>query len=109
MLIENGIQGIATLDLYFDSAGRVDKADVWRLQKNGFKNQHFTAEFELPYTLANSFRLDKNSSGSFTILRRHYMHECASPIGLDLACLALKAHGAVQRNLSSFYQIRFFL
>lgn len=136
ILIENGVQGIATLDLYFDQEGNIDAdqsrffgdnryvrgilvraarkgvvkwylSDAVRLQKDQFKNQHFRAEFAISYTLPSISRIEKNSLGSYTFLRRHYMHECANPTGIDVACLAAKAYGALQSEFSDSYKIKF--
>lgn len=135
ILVENDLQGIATFELYFDQEGNIDEikskffgdnrwvrgllvrasrqglvkwylSDALRLKKSQFKNQHFRAEFEISYTLPNASRVEANSPGSYTILRRHYIYECANPAGVDIACLAMKVHGAMQRGLSSSYKIR---
>jgi hypothetical protein len=136
ILIENGIQGIATLDLYFDDDGSVDEArskffgdnrwvrgllvraarqgilkwyvhDTFRLKKSEFRNQHFRADFEISYSQPSSSKIEKTGSGFYTFTRRHYMHECADPTGVSVTCLAMKIYGATERRLSSDYRMKY--
>lgn len=136
LLIENSVEGTATLDLFFDHDGNVDedhskffganrfvrgvlvkasrtaliqwyRADAVRLNKDQFRDQHFRAELSISYVRPDESRMEKTSSGSYLMVRRHYMHECATPFGLDVACLALKAKGATERAFSDGYKNRF--
>jgi len=45
--------------------------------------------------------------GSYTITRRHYMHQCANPFGVDLYCVAIKTYGAVNNLLTHESRILF--
>lgn len=136
LLIENGVQGISTLDLYFDSMGNVDESkssftganrsvrgllvkaarsgilkwyemDAFRLEKQAFRNQHFRADFSISYTQTDLSELKRVAVSSYSITRRHYMHECASPIGVDLSCVALKTYGALDNLLSREARVKF--
>lgn len=135
ILIENGVQGTATLDLYFDSRGEIDenrskflgghrslrgllvrasrqglekwyRADGARLDKDQFKNQHFHADFSISYTLTEASKVEKEGEGSYRLVRRHYSSVCANPMGLDLACIAVKGYGAVRRALTDDYRVK---
>lgn len=134
ILVENGIRGIATLDLYFDNNGNIDEslskffgsnrsvrgllvkaarlglvkwylADSFLLKKEQFKNQHFRAEFIISYTLDSRSEIQKSSSGLYTFLRRHYLHQCAQPTGVDVACVAARIYGFARSKVSSSYRI----
>jgi len=136
LLIENGVQGVAILDLYFDSEGNVNEGhstvtgdngsvrgmlvkaardgivkwyqtDAFRLKKDEFKNQHFRTEFAMSYTQASESSLVKSAAGNYAITRRHYMHQCAVPGGVDIYCLAMKTYGAVNNLLTHESRILF--
>lgn len=136
ILIENGVQGVATLDLYFDKDGNIDEArtklfggnrsvrgllahasrsglvkwyrsDADQLKRDQFKNQHFRADFVISHALEDASRLEKTSQGSYTFLRRHYVHKCANPTGVDVACVAMKTYGFIRGNVSKAYKARF--
>jgi hypothetical protein len=135
ILLENGVQGTATLDLYFDHEGNVDEgrskffganrsvrgllvkasrqglmkwylADIFRLQRDQFKDQHFRAEFTISYSLPSISEIQKPGMNSYAFVRRRYVHECINPTGLDVACAAIKLSGAIQRETSTTYKIR---
>ena len=98
-LSENGVQGIATLDLYFDNEANVDESrskfsgghrmirgllvkatrlgvlewfqsDALRLRKVQFRNQHYHASFEISFALGSSSEVTRVSPGSYSMLRR---------------------------------------
>lgn len=98
LLAEDGLQGLATLDLYFDREGRVDEtksrflgsnrylrgvlvraarkglvewglSDASRLKKDQFRNQHFRADFELSHLLRLGSELQKTMPNSYRFIR----------------------------------------
>jgi hypothetical protein len=128
ILMENGVQGTAAIDLRFDSEGRVDEtrstwtgshravrgllvqatrlglvewyeSDAYRLHRDEFRNQHFQAAFEITYTQAGESRIDQTGPGSYQMLRRRQKQVCAHPGGIELVCLARKTQGAVENLL----------
>jgi hypothetical protein len=136
LLVENGVQGTASLDLYFDHEGIIDEAksifggsnrsvrgilahaaregilawyrsDAFRLRKDQFKDQHFHADFSLSYVQQDESKLVKDEMGSYTITRKRYISECANPMGLDLTCVAIKGYGAIGNLVSSKYTLEF--
>ncbi len=130
ILIENNVQGTAVLDLYFDFNGKIDetnsrlsgshvairgllvkaarlalqdwyRSDVYRLKRDQFRNQHFHANLEVTHTESDLSELKKLGSDQYQLTRRRYKNEiCAVPGSVDLACLAMKAKGAVENLVS---------
>ena len=130
ILVENGVQGIASLDLYFDSEGNIDetkskfagpnrsvrgllarasregivnwyKSDVLRLDREQFKNQHFRADFALSYLEEESTKITKNGTVNYTFVRRRRLMTCASPMGVDVTCMATRAYGSIRNAVTS--------
>lgn len=108
ILSENGIQGIAVLELVFDSKGKVDEtqskffggtriirglfvkaartgiiswyeSDAVRVRPERFRNQHFRAVFEVSSYFADKSQTKKISSGSYEFVRRRYAPTCIEP------------------------------
>lgn len=136
LLIENGVEGYSTLDLYFDSEGEIDEArsgfsgshrlvrgllaraarrgiekwylsDGGRLEREQFRNQHFRADFSISRTQTSDSRVEKNGEDSYRIVRRHHASLCATPFGVDLACIAVKGYGAVKNAITDESRVRF--
>ena len=105
LLAENGVQGNARLDLIFDSLGEVIeemsfftgthrairgllvkasrvgivewyRSDAYRLHREDFKNQHFTAELSLS-VLSSETKWLRGASGEYQLVRRHRVSACA--------------------------------
>ena len=135
ILIENGVTGTASLDLYFDSEGEIDEVrsqflgghrslrgllvrasrqglETWyrssggRLKRDEFKNQHFRADFSISYALTEASRVEKEAEGSYLLTRRSSASICAQPTGVDVTCLMMKGYGVAQRNFSDSYRSR---
>ena len=116
ILMEQGVQGIATLELFFDDKGEVDESkskcfgdnrlvrgllvkavryglaewfinEAQRLEKEKFRNQHFRADFEISHLLGSSSELTKSVTGAYQFKRRRFAHTCVSPIGIGGAGL----------------------
>ena len=133
LLKENGIQGTATLDLYFDHDGNIDEDrskllgsnryvrgllgrasrnalvqwyehDAHHLKKNQFKDQHFHAEFIISYILPSMSEWEKRGPNSYSISRRHLMYECGSHMGFDLTCAASTLYGITKKLTSNQYR-----
>jgi hypothetical protein len=108
MLAENGVYGLATLDLYFDREARIDESRsrfsgdnrwvrgllvsaarkglvAWynsiggRLEREKFRNQHFRADFVITYTSTQSSDLQKEEEGSYHMVRRSLVQTCLNP------------------------------
>lgn len=108
MLAENGVQGMATLDLYFDHEARIDESrshimgdnrwirglfvkaarigleDWFRgmgasLKKSQFRDQHFRADFVITYANTHSSELEKNGESSYHLVRRQLVQTCLNP------------------------------
>lgn len=108
MLAENGIHGMATLDLYFDHNAQIDESrsrmlgdsrwirglfvkaarigieDWFRgmggsLNKDQFRDQHFRADFIITYTSTHSSELEKNGEASYHLVRRQLVQTCLNP------------------------------
>jgi len=104
-LYENGVHGIATLDLYFDGSGNVDESrsqcqgghrsirgiligatrnallewfanEAGRITKEQFRNQHFRAEFALSTFLGDANEVTQQTLGSYSFLRRKSRQTC---------------------------------
>lgn len=80
--------------------------DGARLAKEQFKNQHFRADFSISYTLTDASRVDRIGEDSFHFVRRHYRSVCANPMGVDLACLAVKGYGAIRNAFTNEDRIK---
>lgn len=136
LLIENGVEGVASLDLYFDNEGLVDEmrsafggdnrmlrgifvratrtgltkwylSDAYRLKKNQFRNQHFHAEFALSAVAKEDSRVEKTGTDAYAF-RRHRMKDyCLRPGAVDLSCLTIKAYGAVYNTVSRRHKVMF--
>lgn len=135
LLIRDGVTGNASLDLYFDNDGLVDEnntvfsgsnryvrgllvkatrdglvkwyeTDGIHLNRDEFRNQHFQVDFEISYTEESISKYEKIVPNSYSFIRRHYRHECASPTGIDVACLAIKAYGVVDKAVSPEFKIK---
>jgi hypothetical protein len=136
LLIQNSIQGQSQLDLYFDHEGEVDEKrsrflggprairgllvlaarkglkhwyqgiSALSLSKGQFKNQHFRANFELSYELNTLHKLRKEHDGNYQFVRRENINPCVNTF-LDLACMASKAYGALQKATSDEYKIKY--
>lgn len=136
LLFENGVQGTAGLDLYFDQKGEIDEVrsrffgdhrtirglfvqasrkglESWyrsagaRLRRGEFKNQHFHADFSISYLAESQSNLFKQAENDYRFVRRHFASVCANPMGVDIACLAIKGYGAVKRMVSDSEKVRF--
>jgi hypothetical protein len=108
MLPENGVQGIATLDLYFDHDARVDETrsrlmgdnrwirglftkaarvglEEWfrgmggSLAKAQFRDQHFRADFVITYTNTHSSELERSGENAYHLVRRQLVQTCLNP------------------------------
>ncbi len=135
LLIEGGIRGTASLDLYFDARGEIDEARSkfsgdhralrgllvlasrrglrqWyqgagaRLAFDQFRNQHFHADFTSSSILSDVNRIERNGSGDYRFVRRHFVSMCANPFGVDLSCVMLKAYGAVKRVTTREFEVK---
>ncbi len=139
LLVKDGIQGTALLDLYFDSNGNVEEtrsriqgsnrsirglfvravrkalpgwylSDASRLAKNQFRSQHFRADFVISHGVKTVNSVSKGDDGTYSILRRRYVHPCwlPHPTGVipDVFCLAIRAAGAVEQQVSSTYRMK---
>ena len=129
LFVENNIEGNASLDLHFDSEGRIDeihsifsgnhhavrglfvqaarkgiqewyRSDAYRLHKDQFKNQYFHASLEITTVFHDYSEVTKSGAASYQIIKRKFKNPCASPLGVDLKCLALKASGAVENAIN---------
>lgn len=140
LLVENGVEGAASLELYFDSNGDVDENksyfggddilirgafaravrsglvqwyvfDAHRLNKDQFRNQHFSLQFSLSAVFGEDSKLAKSSPNSYSFLRRRVKDYCLRPFNgapsLDVSCVALKAYGAVANSISRKRRIMF--
>jgi hypothetical protein len=138
MLAENGIHGMASLDLYFDHNAQIDESrsrmlgdsrfirglfvqaarvglmDWFRgmggtLSKDQFRDQHFRADFVITYTSTRLSELEKNGEGSYHLVRKSLVQTCLNPAmgGVDMTCAALRVAGAISKQVSSDYKIRF--
>ncbi|MFL5815000.1 MAG: hypothetical protein ACJ763_15600 [Bdellovibrionia bacterium] len=109
MLAENGVQGMATLDLYFDHDARVDETrsrlmgdnrwirglfakaarnglEEWfrgmggNLKRAQFRDQHFRADFVITYTNTHASELERNGENSYHLVRRQLVQTCLNPV-----------------------------
>jgi hypothetical protein len=136
LLVENSVQGTASLDLRFDRDGNIseseseflgserhvrgllvkasrmgllewNKSDAYRLHKDEFKGQHFHANFEVSYLEADLSQVSKNGADTYKMTRRRFKDvSCGAPISPDLICIALKAKGAVENLLNDNSRIK---
>lgn len=110
LLVENGVEGLASLDLYFDHEGNIDEArsvfggdnslirgvlvratraglvkwylyDAHRLKKEQFRNQHFYAQFSLSAVFGENSELAKTAPNAYTFRRRRAKDYCLRPFG----------------------------
>jgi hypothetical protein len=108
MLAENGVHGMATLDLYFDHDAHIDESrsrmlgdnrwirglfvkaarigleDWFRgmggsLNKAQFRDQHFRADFVITYTNTHASDLEKNGESNYHMVRRQLVQTCLNP------------------------------
>jgi hypothetical protein len=108
MLVEHGVQGIATLDLYFDQNGSIDeekssfsgdnrmvrgllvkavrkglvnwyRSGLTRLEKEKLRNQHFRSDFVISYFLPTESALIKTNESAYKMLRRELIATCIAP------------------------------
>ena len=134
VLVEQGVQGVASVDLYFDSRGLIDehrslvagdhgslrgvmvramrsgllswyRSDAIRLKREEFRNQHFRADFVLSYTLASDDRNEKLGAGRYHFLRRKQLSTCLYPGAVDVACAAMKIAGFIKKQTSDKYNV----
>lgn len=135
LLVEDGISGNASLDLYFDYNGMVDEdrsifsgsnkfvrgllvkatrdgllkwyeTDGTHLRTDEFRNQYFHVDFEISYTQDNVSKFEKLISNTYSFTRRQYRHVCANPAGVDLACVAMKTYGVINKAVSPEFKIK---
>ena len=111
LLVENGVEGLSSLDLYFNNSGEIDEARSecngdnkiirgilvraarqgimkWylfatnkRLKKEQFRNQHFHAEFALSAVFGPESKLQKTAPDTYSLLRRRSKDYCLRPFG----------------------------
>lgn len=135
LLIQAGITGVSSLDLYFDLNGGVDesksefagsnayvrgllvravrkglvawyRSDGGRLEKDQFRGQHFRASFTISFVQAPETLLTKTVNGHYSFKRRAGVTICATPSGVDLACLAIQGYGKLRSVFSDKYRIQ---
>lgn len=107
MLAENGVQGVATLDLYFDDQGLVNEAkskcfgdrrvlrgllvkatrealvewfvnDAKRIRRDQFRNQHFRADFVIVGNEFDSAEQNRGIAGTYNFVRKKHIRNSAS-------------------------------
>jgi len=111
ILVENGVSGVATLDLYFNSSGLIDesKSEIFgpnssirglltraarkaiadwfnseaiQLERSQFSDQHFRAEFVLSSVNKSISSVSKLTFNRYRILRRKYKNNvCVGSFG----------------------------
>lgn len=111
MLAENGVQGNATLDVYFNSDGELDEDrsktygdnryvrglliratrkglvewqtnEANRIRKDQFRNQHFRADFVIAYSQTDQSEVIKTQPGSYQFLRKRVSNvTCLGAVG----------------------------
>lgn len=110
LLVEFGIEGLASLDLYFDSNGEIDEhaskylgssrllrgvlvqasrkgliqwfsSDAKRLNRDQFKNQHYRADFTISSFLSTKSTWDRNALGRYQFMRRRTAENCVAAAG----------------------------
>lgn len=138
LLIENGIEGVARLDLYFDENGEIEenksefsgdnrlvrgllvravreslihwyaRGDIYRLKKEQLKNQHFQAQFSLTQFLSAASTYERVAPNNYLFVRRHNLNQCAQPTGVDITCVAMRISGAIKNTYSQRARLRFY-
>ncbi|MBL7715451.1 MAG: hypothetical protein JNL01_08260 [Bdellovibrionales bacterium] len=133
--IENSISGQVTLNLYFDSEGRIEeyrsdftgdsrilrglfvkatrdaliawyRSQALHLRAHQFVGQHFQAQFGYSFVpIASDESLKKIAPGQYLLARKVYLHSCATPTGVDLFCAAVKGVRQVKKWTDD-YKIR---
>lgn len=114
LLVEYGVQGVASVELYFDHAGEVDESrtrvngghrlirgllvrasrqglvdwyqsSVSRIEKEKFRNQYFRADFSITYTSRPVDQMIKVSEGSYRFVKRRTSRVCLNPTPVGAA------------------------
>jgi hypothetical protein len=109
MLAENGVHGLASLDLFFDHEAKIDEnrshfygdnrlvrgllvkatrkaLEDWfhgcggKLAREQFRDQHFQADFIITFTSTQSSELQKEQEGSYHLYRRSLVQTCLNPM-----------------------------
>jgi hypothetical protein len=125
MLAENGVYGLASLDLYFDHDGNVDEYrskcgganrvvrgllveatrsgllewfanEAKRIRRDQFRDQHFRADFMVSAVENSENSLSKAGPEYHFVRRIHYNPTCLEPGTVDLACAGMRIIGLIK-------------
>ena len=109
LLVENGVEGYATLEIFFNSQGRIDEgkssclgshrslrglliravrgalvdwysSDAVRLSPEQFRDQHFRANFEITFSQPAASQVDRIAPGTYSFLRRQSANSCLTAV-----------------------------
>jgi hypothetical protein len=131
MLAENGIYGLASLDLYFDHDGNVDETrskciggngvvrgllvqatraglvewfgnEAKQIHKDQFRDQHFRADFIVTATDPSAGGYSKVGADYNFLRQKHYNPTCLEPGAVDLACAGVRLFGLIKGKSDSY-------